>query len=67
MAGTYSAVRILMLVVNVLTVASMVILMYSGITMSRQVFAFLPVRGSMAVARRLHLLGSYWGFFSACD
>ena len=60
--GKYTPVRILMLVVNILTLAAMVILMYSGITMSRQVFAFLPVRGSMAGARRLHILGSYWGF-----
>lgn len=60
--GKYPPVRILMLAVNVLTLASMVILMYSGITMSGNVFAFLPVRGSMAVARMLHLLGVYWGY-----
>lgn len=60
--GKYTTVRLLMLVVNILLLAAMVILMYSGITMSRYVFAFLPVRGGMAAARRLHLLGSYWGF-----
>lgn len=60
--GKYSAVRILMLAVNMLTLAVMVMLMYSGITMSRHVFAFFPEMGSMAAARRLHLLGSYWGF-----
>lgn len=58
----YTPVRILMLAVNILTLAAMVLLMYSGITMSRHVFAFLPARGGMAAARRLHLLGSYWGF-----
>ena len=51
-----------MLAVNILTLAAMVVLMYSGITMSRHVFAFLPTRGGKAAARRLHLLGSYWGF-----
>ena len=60
--GKYKPVRILMLIVNILTLTAMVILMYSGITMSRHVFAFLPVRGGMAAARRLHILGSYWGF-----
>lgn len=60
--GKYLPVRVLMLAVNILTLAAMVLLMYSGITMSRHVFAFLPVRGGMAAARRLHLLGSYWGF-----
>lgn len=58
----YTPVRILLLSVNILTLAAMVLLMYSGITTSRHVFAFLPARGGMAAARRLHLLGSYWGF-----
>lgn len=60
--GKYLPVRILMLAVNILTLAAMALLMYSGITMSRHVFAFLPARGGMAAARRFHLLGSYWGF-----
>lgn len=60
--GKYPPVRILMLAVNILTLAAMALLMYSGITMSRHVFVFLPGRGGMAAARRLHLLGSYWGF-----
>lgn len=61
-SSRYTPVRILMLAVNILTLAAMVVLMYSGITMSRHVFVFLPARGGMAAARRLHLLGSYWGF-----
>lgn len=60
--GKYTPVRILMLSVNILTLAALVILMYSGITMSRHVFVFLPARGGMAAARRLHIIGSYWGF-----
>ena len=58
----YTPVRILLLSVNILTLAAMVLLMYSGITMSRLVFAFLPAMCGMAAARRFHLLGSYWGF-----
>ncbi len=60
--GKYTPVRILMLTVNMLTLVAMLILMYSGIAISRYVFAFLPAQGGMAAARRLHLLGSYWGF-----
>ena len=30
--------------------------------MSRHVFAFLSIDKGMALARRLHILGAYWGF-----
>lgn len=36
--------------------------LYSGIVLSRHVFAFLPLKGGMALARRMHILGSYWSF-----
>lgn len=36
--------------------------MYSGIVMSRYVFDFLPGVGGMSLARRLHILGAYWGY-----
>jgi len=60
--GRYTPARILGLCVNILLLAAVVIQMYSGIMMSRHVFAFLPVEGGMAVARRLHIIGAYWGF-----
>lgn len=60
--GRYTPMRILQCVINVLTLAAMLALMYSGITMSRYVFTFLPIRGGMAFSRRLHILGSYWGY-----
>lgn len=60
--GRYTTGRILQCVINILTLAAMLALMYSGITMSRHVFAFLHMRGRMAFARRLHILGSYWGY-----
>lgn len=60
--GKYNAVRILTLAVDVLVFISMLAQMYSGIVMSRHVFDFLPVNGGMAQARRLHILGAYWGF-----
>ena len=59
--GRYTPYRVLQLVINTLTLAAMLALMYSGIVMSRHVFTFLPIEGGMALARRLHILGSYWG------
>lgn len=49
-------------VINLLTLAAMLMQIYSGIILSRHVFAFLPIQGGMALARRMHILGSYWGF-----
>lgn len=60
--GRYTPMRAVQCAVNVLTLGAMLALLYSGITMSRHVFAFLPLRGGMAAARRLHILGSYWGY-----
>lgn len=60
--GRYSPMRTALTGVDILLFALMLTQMYSGITMSRHVFAFLPVRGGMALARRLHVLGAYWGF-----
>ncbi len=57
--GRYTPIGILQRMINILMLAAMLVLMYSGITMSRHVFVFLPIRGGMALARRLHILGSY--------
>lgn len=60
--GRYTPMRTLQCGVNILTLAAMLGLLYSGLVMSRHVFAFLPIGGGMALARRLHILGSYWGY-----
>lgn len=60
--GKYSLMRIFQVCIDVLTLFSMIALIYSSIVLSRYVFAFLPIKGGMALARRLHILGSYWGF-----
>lgn len=54
--------RIFMLVIDVLVLISMLAQIYSSIVMSRYVFDFLPFNGGMSLARRLHILGAYWGF-----
>lgn len=60
--GKYNALRILSLVIDILVLLSMLAQMYSGIVMSRHALSFLPSFGGMALARRLHILGAYWGF-----
>lgn len=60
--GKFSALRILTLCTDFLVLISMLAQIYSGIVMSRYVFLFLPSGGGMALARRLHILGAYWGF-----
>ncbi len=60
--GKYSPMRIFQVCADVLTLFSMIALIYSSIVLSRYVFVFLPIEGGMALARRLHILGSYWGF-----
>ena len=60
--GKYSAARIFMLCIDILVFAAMIMEMYSGIVLSRHVFAFLPIESGLALARKLHILGAYWGF-----
>ncbi len=60
--GKYHAMRILTLCIDFLVLVSMLAQMYSGIVMSRYVFDFLPSIGGMSLARRLHILGAYWGY-----
>ena len=60
--GKYMPMRIFQLFVDLLVFAAMAALVYSGIVLSRYTFAFLPISGGMSLARRLHILGSYWGF-----
>lgn len=60
--GKYRGLRIIQTTVNFSVLISMVCLGYSGVVMSRHVFAALPVNGPMATARSMHMATSYWGF-----
>lgn len=60
--GKYTPVRILQTVTNFAVLLSMLGLMISGIILSREVFAFLPISGGVALARTLHVLSAFWGF-----
>lgn len=60
--GKYRLLRIIQTIVNFSVLISMLCLGYSGIVMSRHVFAPLSIRGPMATARSMHMAASYWGF-----
>lgn len=60
--GKYNFMRAFMLGIDILLFLSMLAQMYSGMVLSRHVFAFLPSIGSMSFARRLHIFGAYGGF-----
>lgn len=60
--GKYKPVRILGTILDFAVFAAILSLGYSGIVMSRHLFAFLPINSGMAAARAMHLAGSYWGF-----
>lgn len=60
--GKYTALRIIGTFLNFAVLAAILCLGYSGIVMSRHLFAFLPFSGGMALARVMHLAASYWGF-----
>ncbi|MDO4960346.1 MAG: flavodoxin [Eubacteriales bacterium] len=60
--GSYSMVRCLMTVLNLLLIADIVAIMASGIMMSDYVFSWLGISGHMILARRLHIFAAWWGF-----
>jgi len=60
--GKYTLLRVMQVIINISVLASMLCLGFSGIVMSRHVFAELFIHGPMATARTLHLAASYWGF-----
>lgn len=60
--GRYTPFRSLQTALALLVLAAMLGAMVSGVWMSRYVFAFLPLRGGMSLARTAHMLCVYWGF-----
>ena len=60
--GKYTLMRMIQNVVNFSVLLSMLGMMVSGIILSREVFAFLPISDGIAMARTMHMLGAFWGF-----
>lgn len=59
--GKYQLLRIIRTLINFAVFISMLCLAYSGIVISRYVFNAIPINSGMALARVMHLSGSYWG------
>lgn len=60
--GRYTSARIMQIIVNAAVLFFMLGLMVSGVILSREVFAFLPISGGVAFARSLHVVSAFWGF-----
>lgn len=60
--GKYRSGRVLLTVVDAVLLVDMLLLMFSGISMSRFVFRFLDIPVSKAWARGMHMTASYAGF-----
>lgn len=60
--GSYRLLRILQTILNFSILLSVLCLGFSGIVMSRYVFAPLSIHGPIATARTMHMAASYWGF-----
>lgn len=60
--GKYTLLRTMQTIINISVLISMLCLGFSGIVLSRHIFAGLPIQGPMAIARIMHLAASYWGF-----
>lgn len=60
--GRYRSGRVFFTVVDTVLLVDMLLLMFSGIAMSRYVFRFLNIPVSKAWARGIHMTASYAGF-----
>lgn len=60
--GIYSKMRIWITAIDFLLLADMLALMVSGISMSRHIFDFLPIRFETAFVQSMHMVASYGGF-----
>lgn len=60
--GKYTISRSIKTGVNILILCMIIGLAYSGIVLSRHVFTDLDINASRAVARKIHMFCSYWGF-----
>lgn len=60
--GRYTPFRILQTLIAILVLLTMLVQMFSGITLSRHVFSFIHIDGLTSAARIMHMLGAYWGF-----
>ncbi|MEJ8736851.1 DUF4405 domain-containing protein [Erysipelotrichaceae bacterium HCN-30851] len=58
----YTLTKLVMNILNILLLVDMIVLLVSGIMISHTVFTFIPALGSIATARQLYMIASYWCF-----
>ena len=59
--GKYTAVRVIHTIINILVTVDILLIMASGIMLSRNIFAFLNISAGM-LGRRLHMISTAWGY-----
>lgn len=59
--GTYTIMRIIHTIINILMLASILGLAVSSVILSRYIFDFLPNIGLTPFCRKLHMVSAYWG------
>lgn len=64
-SGRMSAFRVYVVCCNLAVLTAMVLLLFSGMVLSGYIFKFLPVPGSAAISRNIHLTASYWFYLLA--
>lgn len=60
--GRYSVKRVLWTLINIAVLIAILLTVYSGMAMSRNLFSFLNLSTGSASARVIHLLACYWSF-----
>lgn len=60
--GKYTSYRIIQTIVTILTLFMMILTMCSGILLSRDIFGFINIPGTTAIAREVHHLASNWSY-----
>lgn len=60
--GRYTAARTLNTVIDLLLLLDMLIMMVSGILISRHALTFLGISSGAMIGRILHMLGAFWGY-----
>lgn len=58
--GKYTKTRVLFVVIDICLLICMTTQMISGIFISRYIFSFFSIHQGIALARKLHILGTYW-------
>lgn len=60
--GQYNLLKCVQTILNIFMITSVVLTIFTGVYMSRHLFAFFDVRAGMRLARKTHMIASYWTY-----